>query len=75
MTPTETFLGATAMSTGAGADADDRPSESGAPGMKAEPNRDGITSMVSGIKRICVRMGARHENLHRGQERGTKSDA
>ena len=48
MTPTETFLDATAMTTGAGADADERPSESDAPGMKAEPRRDGITSMVSG---------------------------
>ena len=71
MTPTETFLDATAMTTGAGADADERPSESDAPGMKAEPRRDGITSMVSGISEDA-RMGARLLVLAQGA--GTRAN-
>ena len=49
MTPTAIFLGATAMTTGAGADTDERPSERDAPGMKAEPMSEGTRSIV------CVR--------------------
>ena len=46
MTPTAIFLGATAMTTGAGADTVERPSESEAPGMKAEPMSEGTRSML-----------------------------
>jgi hypothetical protein len=46
MTPTAIFLGATAMTTGAGADTVERPSASEAPGMKAEPMSEGTRSML-----------------------------
>ena len=56
MTPTAIFLGATAMTTGAGADTDERPSERDAPGMKAEPMSEGTRSIVCATKekRICA---------------------
>jgi len=50
MTPTAIFLGATAMTTGAGADTVERPSESDAPGMKAEPMSEGTRSMLRATK-------------------------
>jgi len=65
MTPTAIFLGATAMTTGAGADTDERPSERDAPGMKAEPMSEGTRSIVrvcdEGKANLRPRMsGARH---------------
>ena len=62
MTPTAIFLGATAMTTGAGADTDERPSERDAPGMKAEPMSEGTRSIlcVSESESAPKDVGARH---------------